>query len=669
MEKIIKLFHVERLNKESIFNAYNNISSFKSYIVKTEKGDLFSDNAFWQGIKDYCNGSNRLIECESDGHNCELFVLVNLDWFDEKEESDQPLDYVCIQYLLALVSHLKNNYMVCFYSNHKESHASSNYYRLSAFLNLWLSQNKKRHNFRYLDTFSDICNGNDNYNPKRFAYSFLYDTPSETLLPIISLNRRMYRCLDQPYNISRKKQSLNSLLKKIKNITDDDTLSAYYEEYIYQAINKLLYDVKKEQTWIDLESNFLSSSPSLIVVYIYAIIKNHIEYSDFLDLTFQSLVEKSFDYAHGLMQLIENSIKHVIEQTPNSCAFFSIRMHHIVGDLNHYLNDTSFKNLKYFLEISVLDCTPNLENSGIVSKYNETLIKSSLTPIGSLSDIFEYPFGNSSSLTEYYSNAANVANHYGLQIFDTILTSNNGLFIVQSGSSSLPDIYTNAKKICLQGKHIYNVETEDLRTKHFSGTSYTIILPINKSSKEFISSQLSLCNTPLKLNSLFQETTSISLMPVKLKSNKKEDFVEKYIEIINGMFTSNKSGILALNISEISKTRIGLELLCKSIISIISNQQNENLNVICLLGVCDEYRLLDAVRLIALFYDKTGHCDFIKNKGIYLSCEKNYDILFSGNDIRAVLENIERQRLIKNLPETFYKHIVAALKDRIIGEN
>ena len=169
MEKIIKLFHVERLNKESIFNAYNNISSFKSYIVKTEKGDLFSDNAFWQGIKDYCNGSNRLIECESDGHNCELFVLVNLDWFDEKEESDQPLDYVCIQYLLALVSHLKNNYMVCFYSNHKEIHASSNYYRLSAFLNLWLSQNKKRHNFRYLDTFSDICNGNDNYNPKRFA--------------------------------------------------------------------------------------------------------------------------------------------------------------------------------------------------------------------------------------------------------------------------------------------------------------------------------------------------------------------------------------------------------------------------------------------------------------------------------------------------------------------
>lgn len=671
MVKNIKLVHIERLTKEAIFNAYNNISSFQYYGMQTENRDLYSDNVFWEAIKKYCSRLNmkQLVQYSYEPYNYDIFVLVNLDCVDDMGTNDEPLDYVCIQYLLAFVSHLKRKYMVCFYKNHDDLYTSSNYYRLSAFLNLWLAQKKKKDDFRYLNTFADISNSTGNYNPKRFAYKFLYDTPSEKLLPIISLNRTMYHCLDKPYNINKEKQSLNVLLEKIRtNVIDNSLYCQYYEEYMYQAINKMLTDSKTNQFWTDVETRFLSSSPALIVVYIYAIIKNHIEDSDFLQLTAQSLIEKSFDYAHGLMQLIENSIKHVVEQNRNSCAFFSIRMHHRVGALNHYLNDTEFKNTKYFLEITVLDCTPGLKETGVVAKYNESLIKAGLKPIKNLSAIFEYPFIDSESLKEYYSNAANVANHYGLQIFDTILTSNMGLFIVESGTFESPEIYTNAKKIRSKENLVYNVVTEKLSIKHFSGTSYTIILPIRKNKREPISSHLSLCNTPLKVKAFFEETYSLPLTPVRLNSKAKEDFVDKYIEIINELFVANKNGIIALNINEISKTRMNLELLCKAIISIISNPQNENLSVICLLDICDEYRLLDAVRLVALFYDKTGHCNFIENKGIYLACENQYDILFSGDDIRAVLENIERQRLIKNLPETFYKHIVAALKDRIIGE-
>lgn len=667
MNKIIRFIHIKELTKTTIFNTYHQLHLCGFYEIGMGN-KLRYDNVFWTAVKSICTNPNQQMPMSNieKAEDYDDFILVNLSNI-ATNSTPESLDYFSIQYLLSFLFQLEHKYTVCFYQS-EDANRSSNYYRVSNYLNLWLSQSNNMNNFLYLDLSDNI----HSKNPKRLAYSFKYDTPSEKILPIICLGKSMYQCLQKPYICQRAPKSLNKLLSIVKTNQNEKNNCQYYEEYIYQAIGKMLLESPQtNDVWQQMEVKFLNSFPPLIVVYVYAIIKSHLDCQHMANLTVQSIIEKSYDYTQGLMQLIENSIKHVLDKCSSSCAFFSIRMHHKVGCMNQYISHDVFKKLKYYLEISVLDCTKDITNVGILNKYNEALKKSNLDSLSNLSEIFEYPFINSEVLDNYYSNATNVANHYGLQIFDTILTANNGLFIVQSGLEHNPDIYINSKKVLYNGRQIYFEKTsENLKNEHFSGTSYTIVLPITNDNTKSLTSNLSLGNTPLRLNKKFTATVAKELIPIQLSGGTKEDAIQKYLNDIHTQFESDPNGIIALSVNELSRSRIHLELLCKAIISIITSADKPERFIICLIDIYDEYRLLDAVRIISLFYDKTGHCKLIENKGIYLECNQNsYDVLFTGNSIKSVLENIERQRLIKKLPETFYKHIFYALKDRLAKEN
>lgn len=667
MNKTIRFIHIKELTKTTIFNIYHQLHSCKFYEIGTGN-ELCYDNNFWNTVKGICTDPNMQMSMSNieKVEDYDDFILVNIS-NKTTDSTQESLDYFSIQYLLSFLFQLDHKYTVCFYQS-ENAHRSSNYYRVSNYLNLWLSQSNNMNNFFYLNLSDNI----HTKNPKRLAYSFKYDTPSEKILPIICLEKSMYQCLQKPYMYQRTQKSLNKLLSIVKTNQNEKINCQYYEEYIYQAISKMLLEsTLTNDAWKQVEVKFLNSFPPLIVVYVYAIIKSHLDSQHMATLTVQSIIEKSYDYTQGLMQLIENSIKHVLDKSSLSCAFFSIRMHHKVGCMDQYINHDDFKKLKYYLEISVLDCTKDITNVGILNKYNEALKKSNLNSISNLSEIFEYPFINSEVLDNYYSNAANVANHYGLQIFDTILTANNGLFIVQSGLEHNPDIYINSKKVLYNGQQIYFEKiSENLKNEHFSGTNYTIILPITNDNTKSITTNLSLGNSPLRINKKYTTTVTKKLIPIQLSGGTKEDAIQKYIDEVHAQFQTDSNGIIALSVNELSRSRIHLELLCKAIISIITSTDKPERFIICLVDIYDEYRLLDAVRIISLFYDKTGHCNLIKNKGIYLECNQNsYDVLFTGNSIKSVLENIERQRLIKKLPETFYKHIFYALKDRLAKEN
>ncbi len=662
--KNIQIIHIKELTKEKIYDIYEDILNGDHNEYYQVNDGYFSDNSFWETIKNYCNDLNveSISKLTSKPKEYDYFILVGLNNHSQTNSS-YSVDYICMQLFLGFLTQLSFPYKVCFYELAQDTITPQNYYRTSLFLNAWAIKEGVFNAFKYLNASSEISNQAEKYNPKRLALKFTQDTVSENVLPIISLNRTMYHCLDSDYNLNRKISSLNELLSTIENSLKSQR--SYYEEYLYQAISKML-DTDVSDEWNNFENRFLRSQPSLITVYIYAMIKSHIDKADFENWSFQSLIEKCFDYSNGLMQLIENSVKHVVEKCEKSHAFFTIRMHHTVGDLDKYLAKSEFSNLKYFLELSVMDCTPPSYDSGILSRYNETLRESGLEPINYLKEIFEYPSIPNSTLETYYSNASNVANHYGLQIFDTIVTSNRGLFIVRSGNTDSSDVYSNDKKVfSTNGAHVYKEISENYGNQHFCGTSYTIVLPLIKVNKENVALNLLLCNTPLEINKELYNTDCIDLVPITLSGRSKEYFINQYVNCIHDKIKGLTNGIVAFNINEASKSRIQLELLCKSVVSVISDPSYDKIKVICLLNIVDEYKLLEAVRLIALFYDKTGHCDFIKNKAIYLSSCNQYDIMFYDNKVSSVLENIEQQRLVKNLPQTFYDHIFAALKDRI----
>lgn len=660
MEKYFKLIHLKDLSRKTIFDAYINLPKSKIYKYNEPSRSLFKSDFFWKTVKNYCINSNiNFIESNIIPPKYKNFILVDIK--QNNAHDSEPLDYNGIQFFLAFLFQLKNNYIVCFYnSDLNESKNQSNYFRLSIYLNLWLAQSNNIDNFLFLNLEKETH--------KRLAFKYSYDEPSITVLPLVSLDKNMYLRLDKPYNKNKACESLNELLKNIKKSVNKKCIYQYYEDFLYQAINKLLSDSYMDLEWKKKETDFIDSNPPLIVMYLYSIIKHYIDETDVQYFSVESLVEKSYDYAHGLLQLIENSIKHVTMKHKNSCAFFSVIMHHKKGAMNKYINNGYYNELKYYLELSVLDCTDALDYCGITEKYSKTLKELDIDPISSLSEIFVHPNPPSLSLDKFYSNASNIANHYGLQIFDTILTSNNGLFIVQSGITSKAEIYTNANKIYYKGDLVYKNCKEDtsLSAEHFKGTHYTIILPIDRNKKKYISSDISLSNIPLLLDNNFKPAKTYKLEPIPTKGGTKEAAVEKYKELVIEKIKSDNNGIISLDVQEISKSRYKLELLCKAIISIISNEEGNNRMIICLLNIQDEHKLLDALRIIALFFDKTGHCNFVKNKGIYLSTVNNqYDILFTGNNIKSVIENIDRQRLLQSLPEHFYTHILFALKDRI----
>lgn len=690
MTKQLKLVMIDKLTKDNIFKVQKNLDKYDVLNIQVEdnlyEDDLFLSEMFCNKIKDFCLGKNNknAEETKLDSTKFQYLFLINVD--SSFNDDDYFFDYIAIQYLLVLLSHIKESYKVCFYVTQEKGYTSSNYFRISAFLNLWLAQSKTINEFRFLETFKDVGvyatteKRLNEINPKRFAYSFFRDEPSERFLPIITLNRQVYRCLEHPFDNKYfendgNEKSLSDMLNSIRNHvmkkenTNQKTLNdiciEYYKEFIVQSIKKML---SKNNYWEELEKKFFNSNPPIIVVYIYSIMKSNINKKDLEKMSFESLVEKSFDFSNGLLQLIENSIKHVIEKNNNNVGFFCLRMHHKKGSVDEYLNleNTTKKHqqLKYFLEISVLDSTVEHEKSGIIYTYNENLKE--LGKIENLSEIFEYPIKYSKVFNNYYSDAKNVANHYGLQIFDSILTANNGLFIVKTGSYLTPKTYSNVEKIKNGLENTYNINLENTKEQHFSGTSYTILLPIENRAKDEISS-ISLNNVPLKIKAGYHEMSAITVIPIELGGGDKEQYIEKFIKTIESSMSSENK-ILVLDINEISKSRMQLELLCKAIISVFSNTSNQ-LDIICLANVCDEYRLLEVMRFISLFYDKTGHCKFFKDKGIYIVSNNLYDLLFCGDNIKFVLENIQKQRFIKGLPENFYNHIYAALNDRIMGEN
>ena len=652
MDKVVRIVYFSKLSKDEIFKTFSNLDKCK-FINWEDYNNQFSDS--WKLLKKYLNDKESIEYLQEIPEYYVNLVVVDISTNKNDSIERDEFSFVDVSYLFAFLFQLDEKYRVVFYER-PTNDRNANYFRLSVFVNAWLAQNGLINDFFYLDIDSEIRK--EQFNPKKFAFSFLNNSrPSLTVLPIVSLNRNVYYCLEEQYNPSNGNKDLNVVMRQMKESTED-SCNVYYREYIYQSIKQMINSFETKIGWEDKHKSFLFNNPPLIVLYIYGVIASHMNLNDLGEIGFEALIEKCYDYSNGLLQLIENSIKHVVEKDrKHSFAFFTIRMHHTKGAMDAILKSEEFKEMRYFLEISVIDGSKESNESGIVNNYNKILDKNDINHISSLSDVFN----GSRAIEQYYNNVDNVANHYGLQIFDTILTSNYGLFTVKSGKRNIYDTYNNALKSKYGNEQIYNDINEE-HTNHFSGTDYNIILPIERIRERAEVGNIFIGNIPLLVEDIIEPIDTISIKRISLSKASKDVFVKKYYkEIVEGL--NNGKEIVALDTSEICKHRIHRELLCKAVITYIANMQDTS--IICLLGIKDSYQLLDMVRIIALFYDKTGQCQFMKGKGIYLcSDDCNYEVLFSGDNIKSVIENIDRQRLLNSLPQSFYEHIYYAISGR-----
>ena len=220
----------------------------------------------------------------------------------------------------------------------------------------------------------------------------------------------------------------------------------------------------------------------------------------------------------------------------------------------------------------------------------------------------------------FNSNSNNVIHHYGLQLFDAILQSLDGCFLVQSiAVKDQPDennFYSSS------GDQLFDNEKQ-----YFSGTQYSILLPfIIKREKPF-----SFINTnvefPLPSGSFIvngridkEVIREFSELLVKFKNlpyNSQEDKKQCVLRL-SGILEKYQPGeniITVFNANDLSAQNI--ELFAKALIQFIAKSSTLEVNIA--ITNCNDDTFKKLVRIFTIFYDRTGSNELMKNTQIHLS--------------------------------------------------
>jgi hypothetical protein len=213
----------------------------------------------------------------------------------------------------------------------------------------------------------------------------------------------------------------------------------------------------------------------------------------------------------------------------------------------------------------------------------------------------------------FNSNSNNVINHYGLQLFDAMLQSLDGCFLVQSiAEEDKPD-----------ENNFYSSSGDqqfDKEKRYFSGTQYSILLPfITNSEKPF-----SFINTNVEF-----PLPSGSFIVNERNGNKAiREFSELLVKFKNRPYNSQKSKnqcilslssildnyqpgeniIAVFNANDLSAQNI--ELFAKALIHFIAKNSTQEVNIA--ISNCNDDTYKQLVRTFTIFYDRTGSNELMK---------------------------------------------------------
>ena len=392
-----------------------------------------------------------------------------------------------------------------------------------------------------------------------------------------------------------------------------------------------------------------------------------------------TLHEQCVDCAQGIHQLIENAFFHAGVKEKKGCASFVIRIRK-AEDTKYSLND---KKVKFFLELYVTDLLFNNKDfRGLVGKFvdnartrfmglkdedKEKWIEYGINPAEWNEETIKienmFTGGKPEDLYNKYIKLPDIiAFHYGLQIFNNVVMSNEGYLACCS-----KNYYEN-----LTG--LYKSEVEDNQTKEkmekWSGTSYAVYIPMRKEksisyedtiadndwSEDIEEAQYNYELYNKNIYSILNEYKN----EVSISPELKDMYVKKINQELNSDVNSNNNLIHVIDCSEICRSCY--EILAKSLFVILST--NEKVNNIALVNVKNKNEVIKVFRQFALFYDREGKNDLMKNKNIYIvDCEAEMDIAFGGR-IDEIINNMQMQLIWGGIGENV-KNIIYKLGEHI----
>lgn len=341
-------------------------------------------------------------------------------------------------------------------------------------------------------------------------------------------------------------------------------------------------------------------------------------------------------------------------------------------------NEKVVRNIEFFLEIKISDIsdkdiwekfTDNIKEryrkqKGVLEEINKELSKLEQSKEEG-PNIYERFFvhNNFKELESYYNRDENRIWHFGLPIFDSIVNSKNGSFVV----SGFGVEYLDPKL----------TESEIYSDKNLFGTSYQILMPLkyyytknknNVSDIRFFSKRLT--NEELRdyyiagnLNCInYFEKLEGELSIIKENKTKKEmiNDLKKSIEDTISEINSKYVVVFDFSREEIKKISISNEIMMKSLLGAWLKADFKP--PVIFLGL-NTYQILEFVRLLALFYDRRGENKAFKSLQFFLRGEKiGEEIIIAGDDLKKIAYYMQKTAMTNGLMHDFWQ-----IADRLIG--
>lgn len=292
----------------------------------------------------------------------------------------------------------------------------------------------------------------------------------------------------------------------------------------------------------------------------------------------------------------------------------------------------------------------------------------------------------------FYRIDKNLVHHYGLEIFNSIITSRGGIFSVcgyNEAYDNLDDIfgkvYEGAEKLEIKydgtayvqlmqymKKQFYDMRKDDInnvrtiiqKDKNLPGTTYRILLPLNHTdvvnynfSEPFEEDSTDMDNEwmPVCINE------AVSLNVVK-DINDKQKNIDQFHEFLKNIFyeasdkaeeTDKTKLVMCLNIPAIQKATDSarkengdhFEELIKGVLLFALETLRDGKADILPIAIVNlnSFQLIEAARLISIYYAKrSSESEGIFDKmPIYLKCmNESKEVIFAGADISEVQNRI-----------------------------
>lgn len=366
--------------------------------------------------------------------------------------------------------------------------------------------------------------------------------------------------------------------------------------------------------------------------------------------------------AEGLLQLLENAVEHA------QGGLLSIRIRenkdqdrdYLVAEYNQYFKKIKLVEVaKFYLEIKISDVSAlnikktflnniklrGRENNDLSAWYNE--YHGIFDENDRIYELFFDPdYKVKAAWEKYYEISDNQVHHFGLQIFDSIITAKNGLFHI----SGHDDVYSSRQ---------YDIDND----KKIEGTSYRILLPINQNYREHKNiivdtmqekwidfERLDLYKNNEKY--MVYQPNWIEILSIigdyETGKEKKETAISK----ISASFTNNckRNHLLWINYQCLNESaNYVTELIVKGIMLFLLRNGGVP-HPIAMVNL-PSHTLLEICRIIALFYDKNGQAsNSMRNVQIYLKGnDVGEEILFCGNNINKSADRLRRIAMTRGI--------------------